>query len=57
VQAGQDANGGGTIVNASRSVLYASSGSDWQTAARAEAQRLRDAINAARSASGATAPR
>jgi orotidine-5'-phosphate decarboxylase len=57
VQAGLDASGGGTIVNASRSVLYASSGADWRTAARTEAQRLRDAINAARSASGATAAR
>jgi orotidine-5'-phosphate decarboxylase len=57
VQAGLDANGGGTIVNASRSVLYASSAADWQTAARAEAERLRDAINAARSTAGATAAR
>ena len=57
VQAGLDNNGGGTIVNASRSVLYASSGADWQTAARSEAERLRDAINAARSAAGATVAR
>ena len=57
VQAGLDNNGGGTIVNASRSVLYASSGADWQTAARAEAERLRGAINAARSAAGATVAR
>ena len=56
VHAGLDANGGGTIVNASRSVLYASSGPDWQAAARAEASRLRDAINAAR-LSAATAGR
>lgn len=48
VQAGLDAEGGGTIVNASRTVLYASAGSDWQAAARAEASRLRAAINAAR---------
>lgn len=51
VQAGLDADGGGTIVNASRTILYAGSGSDWQTAARAEASRLRSAINAARAAS------
>ena len=47
VQAGLDADGGGILVGASRSVLYASSGSDFAGAARAEAQRLRDAINAA----------
>ena len=52
VQAGLDADGGGILVGASRSVLYASSGSDFAGAARAEAQRLRDAINAA-----CTAPR
>jgi orotidine-5'-phosphate decarboxylase len=51
VQAGMDAAGGGAIVNASRSILYASSGPDWQTAARTEAQRLRAAINLARSTS------
>jgi orotidine-5'-phosphate decarboxylase len=56
VQAGLDADGGGTLVNASRTVLYASSGSNWQSAARAEAENLRSAINAAR-ASGATVPR
>jgi orotidine-5'-phosphate decarboxylase len=48
VQAALDADGGGVIVNASRSVLYASSGSDWQKAARGEAESLRSAINAAR---------
>jgi orotidine-5'-phosphate decarboxylase len=51
VQAGMDADGGGAIVNASRTILYASNGSDWQSAARAEASRLRSAINAARAAS------
>ncbi len=56
VQAGLDADGGGTLVNASRTVLYASSGSNWQAAARSEAENLRSAINAAR-ASGATVPR
>ena len=47
VAAGLDAEGGGLLVNASRSVLYASSGPDFAAAARSEAQRLRDAINAA----------
>jgi orotidine-5'-phosphate decarboxylase len=51
VQAGVDADGGGAIVNASRTILYASAGSDWQSAARAEASRLRSAINAARAPS------
>jgi orotidine-5'-phosphate decarboxylase len=48
VQAAVDAEGGGAIVNASRSVLYASSGADWQQAARREAESLRSAINTAR---------
>jgi orotidine-5'-phosphate decarboxylase len=56
VQAGIDAAGGGTLVNASRTILYASSDSTWPTAARGEAEKLRSAINAAR-ALGATAPR
>lgn len=50
VQAGVDASGQRAIVNASRTVLYASSGADWQSAARAEASRLRAAINRARAA-------
>ncbi len=54
VQAAVDRQGGGALVNASRSVLYASRGTDWQAAARAEAQRIRSAINVART-SGATA--
>ncbi len=48
VQAAVDARGERVIVNASRSVVYASGGSDWQEAARAEAQRLQKAINTAR---------
>ena len=56
VQAALDADGGGAIVNASRSVLYASRGNDWQAAARAEAVSVRAAINAAR-ASAATSTR
>ena len=51
VHAALDARGGGIIVNASRSVLYPQAGS--AEAARAEAQRLRDAIReAVRSADG-----
>lgn len=56
VQAGVDVDGAGAIVNASRSILYASAGGDWQTAARAEAQKLQAAINTAR-AQAATVPR
>jgi orotidine-5'-phosphate decarboxylase len=56
VQAAVDDQGGGLLVNASRSILYASRGPDWQSAARAEAERVRAAINAARM-SGATATR
>ena len=51
VQAAVDQHAGGAIVNVSRSLLYASHGSDWQAAARAEADRVRSAINAARNAS------
>ncbi len=43
---GADANGRRAIITASRSVLYASSGPDFAEAARAEAARLRGAINA-----------
>ena len=51
VRAGVDASGRGAIVNASRSVLYASSDpSLWQDAARREAQRLRSAIQGATAA-------
>jgi len=56
VQAALDRQGGGALVNVSRSLLYASRGSDWQAAARAEAERVRAAINLARG-SGATASR
>jgi orotidine-5'-phosphate decarboxylase len=48
VAAAQDAAAGGLLVNASRSVLYAGDGAGFAGAARREAQRLRDAINAAR---------
>jgi orotidine-5'-phosphate decarboxylase len=56
VWAALDRQGGGALVNASRSVLYASRGPDWQTAAHAEAERMRIAINVARE-SAATAAR
>jgi orotidine-5'-phosphate decarboxylase len=56
VRAGADAAGERAIVNASRTVLYASSYAegeaealrDWQAAARQAALTLRDSINAAR---------
>jgi orotidine-5'-phosphate decarboxylase len=48
VRAAVDADGRGAIVNASRSILYADSGPRWQAAARAEAERLRAEIEAAR---------
>lgn len=44
VRSGLDADGGGIIVSASRSVLYASSESDYAEAARRAAEALRDAI-------------
>lgn len=46
-QAAADSQGGGFLINASRSIMYASDGAEFATAARAEALRLRDAINAA----------
>lgn len=48
VRAAVDADGGGVLVNASRGVLYAGDGASFASAARAAAQQLRDAINAAR---------
>jgi orotidine-5'-phosphate decarboxylase len=50
VQAGLDAQGSGIIVNASRSVLYASSGDDFADAARREAAGLRETIEELRQA-------
>jgi orotidine-5'-phosphate decarboxylase len=44
VRFGTDKNGRLAIINASRSVLYASSGKDFATAARNEALQLRDQI-------------
>jgi len=45
VRNGVNSRGDGIIINASRSVLYASDGLDFDRAARAEAMRLRDEIN------------
>lgn len=45
VIAGKDSRGQGIIINASRSVIFASSGSDFAEAARKEAIKLRDLIN------------
>ena len=48
VLAGTDERGEAAIVNSSRGILYASSGKDFQEAARREAQKLKDQINAVR---------
>lgn len=45
---GSTPSGTGLMVSASRAVLYASSGADYADAARAEAQRLRTTLGAAR---------
>ncbi|HEU5011290.1 MAG TPA: orotidine-5'-phosphate decarboxylase [Roseiflexaceae bacterium] len=50
VQAAVDAAGENVIINASRSIMYASSGSDFAEAARTEALRLCDLINRGRDA-------
>jgi orotidine-5'-phosphate decarboxylase len=47
VAAGRDRHGVGVIVNASRSVLYASPDDDFAVAARAEASRLRELLRPA----------
>lgn len=48
VDAGLDSSGGGLLINSSRSITYASSGSDFATAAGRAARTLRDQINAFR---------
>lgn len=45
VRDGVDAHGRALLVNASRSITYASSGNDWKKAAGAEAARLKVQIN------------
>lgn len=47
---GMDADGGGLVVNASRSVLYASEGEDWIEAAQRAALALRDEMRRSRDA-------
>jgi orotidine-5'-phosphate decarboxylase len=48
VSNGQDANGTGLVISSSRAVLYASSGADFERAARAVAEGLKAQINGAR---------
>jgi orotidine-5'-phosphate decarboxylase len=48
VRAGLDKDNAGILINTSRAISYASSGADYQDAARAAAQSLRDQIEAAR---------
>jgi orotidine-5'-phosphate decarboxylase len=43
----ESARGGGVIINSSRAVIYAGSGTDYSEAARAAALETRDAINEA----------
>lgn len=52
VAAAVDHSGECALINASRSIMYASHSDDFAEAARHEATRLRDAINAAREESG-----
>ncbi len=52
VRNGVDANGRRAVIAVGRQVLYASKGADYAQAARAEAERLRDAINAELDAMG-----
>src|SRR5216117_1536676 len=53
LHAGLDANGAGVLPSASRSVLYASRGDDFEKAAGEAARTLREAANAARAAATA----
>ena len=52
VSCGQDAAGGGVLINVSRAVLYAGKGDDFAMLARQEASRLRDEINRCRTRVG-----
>ena len=45
IEAGLNSRRSGLVINASRSVLYASNGNDFADAARREAMRMRDQIN------------
>ena len=53
---GLDADGGGLVVNASRSILFAGEGMDWASAAREAATTLRDEMRRARDAALSTRP-
>lgn len=46
VRAGRNSRGTGMMINSSRAILYASSGTDWRAAAGTAALAARDAINA-----------
>lgn len=48
VACGVDQNGGGLVVNAARSILFASNGEDWRQAAARAAAALRDGMRRAR---------
>lgn len=48
VKAGVDSKGAGAMINASRSIIFASDGMDFAPKARGEAQKLRDQINSFR---------
>ncbi|MFZ1654662.1 MAG: orotidine-5'-phosphate decarboxylase [Candidatus Moraniibacteriota bacterium] len=50
VKAGRDSRGQGMIINASRSIIFASSGPEFAEAARREAQKLHGLINQYRNA-------
>lgn len=50
VDAGLDARGRGLVVNSSRAILYAGTGPEFATLARAEALRMRDALRTAAAA-------
>ncbi|MCI4360530.1 MAG: orotidine-5'-phosphate decarboxylase [Thermoplasmata archaeon] len=52
VRDGVDEHGRALLINASRSVLYASAGPDWKKAAGAEAKRMMEQINQLRSGLG-----
>jgi orotidine-5'-phosphate decarboxylase len=52
VREGVDARGRALLVSASRSILFASAGSDWKAAARREASRLQQQVNQLRSGLG-----
>ncbi|MFZ0891417.1 MAG: orotidine 5'-phosphate decarboxylase, partial [Thermoplasmata archaeon] len=52
VRDGVDGHGRALLVNASRSIIYASSGPDWKNAAGVEARRMMTQINQLRSGLG-----